>query len=280
LREALTRVLRSYRFSRGEAAAAFLSLPYISPQKTDCDFDADAWDRGGELGLAAAGIGRVVLSRLPAIDASLLPLTETTEPAWRAVIDLPQDARQASLLALHAWGVRGVRIDLGIGDDLDALLKFADRIVPLGWHIEIRLAAPGAARALSKAEWRLMQFPLAVCFSGLSGLRQGRRADDTDLAFLLGMVQLGRYWLKLTSADLTPLQPKLWDEPSPLARVLQTVRKDRLIWGSGKQTGADGAAHIASGLAVLEKCLPHPGDQEQVLVDNPARLYGFDSEES
>jgi predicted TIM-barrel fold metal-dependent hydrolase len=280
LRESLTRVLRSYRLSRGDLAAGVLSLPSIAPQKTDCDFDADAWDHGGEAALAAAGIGRVVLSRLPAIDASPLPLTEATGPDWRAVIDLPEDTRQASLLALHAWGVRGVRIDLGTGGELDGLLKFADRIVPLGWHVEIRLAAPGAARALAKAEWRLMQFPLAVCFSGLGGLRQGPRADETDLAFLLGMVQLGRYWLKLTSADLTPLQLKLWDEPSPLARVLQTVRKDRLIWGSGKQTGSDGAAHLASGLAVLEKCLPHPGDQEQVLVDNPGRLYGFDSEES
>jgi predicted TIM-barrel fold metal-dependent hydrolase len=279
LRETLTRVLRSYRSSRGDIAADFLSLPSVTPQKTDCDFDADAWDRGGEAALAAAGIGRVVLNRLPAIDTSPLPLTEATGPDWRAVIDLPQDARQASLLALHAWGVRGVRMDLGTGDDLDRLLKFADRIVPLGWHVEIRLATPDAARALAKAEWRLMQFPLAVCFSGLSGLRQGRRADNTDLAFLLGMVQLGRYWLKLTSADLTPLQPNLWDEPSPLARVLQTVRKDRLIWGSGKQTGGDGAAHIAAGLAVLEKYLPHPGDQEQVLVENPSRLYGFDSEE-
>jgi predicted TIM-barrel fold metal-dependent hydrolase len=279
LRETLTRVLRSYRFSRGDLAAGFLSLPSITPQTTDCDFDPDAWDRGGEPALAAAGIGRVVLSRLPAIDTSPLPLTEATGPEWRAVIDLPEDTRQASLLALHAWGVRGVRIDLDTGDDLDRLLKFAERIVPLGWHVEIRLAAPGAAHTLSKAEWRLMQFPLAVCFSGLGGLRQGRRAGNTDLAFLLGMVQLGRYWLKLTSGDLTPLQPNLWDEPSPLARVLQTVRKDRLIWGSGKQTGADGAAHIASGLAVLEKCLPHPGDQEQVLVDNPARLYGFDSED-
>ena len=69
---------------------------------------------------------------------------------------------------------------------------------------------------------------------------------------------------------------KLWDELPPLGRALRTVRKDRLIWGSGKQPDGGGATHLSSGLSMLEKCLPHPGDQEQVLVENPARLYWFD----
>lgn len=278
MRDTLTRVLRSYRFARGDAAADFLSVPSASAQKTDCDFDADAWDRGSQLALAAAGIGRVVLSRLPAVDTSLLPAGENTQPAWRAVIALPEDTGKASLAALHAIGVRGVRVDLvAANDSLDPVLRLADRIVPFGWHVEIRTAAPGAGRALSKAEWRLMQFPLAVCFSGLGRFGQGRRADGADLDFLLGMVRLGRFWLKLSSGDLASPQLKLWDELPPLARALQTVRKDRLIWGSGKQAEGGGATHLATGLATLEKCLPHPADQEQVLVENPARLYGFDS---
>lgn len=276
LRETLTRVWRSYRFARADAADGFLVPPAASHQKTDCDFDADAWDHDGRLALASAGIGRVVLDRLPAIDASLLPLVEEAGPSWRAVIGLPGETGKTTLAALHAFGVRGVRVDPGAvpGDALYALLQLADRIVPFGWHIELRMTAPGAIRALAKAEWRLMQFPLAVCFSGMVAAR-GRR-DDADLDFLLDMLQLGRFWLKLSNADLAPGQLKLWDEPPPLAHALQTVRKDRLIWGSGKRAGAGGATHLSSGLAMLEKCLPHPGDREQVLVENPVRLYGFD----
>jgi len=230
--------------------------------------------------LGASGIGRVVLSRLPTMSATRLPLPDPTrhnpsEPTWRAVIDLPQDTSPASLAALHAVGVRGVRIDPGTAstDGLDALLRFAERIVAFGWHIEFKVRNAGAARVLAKAEWRLMQFPLAVCFSGLGGHREPRGAADFD--FLLGMVQLGRYWLKLSGNDLAAPQLKLWDEPPPLAHALQAVRKDRLIWGSGRTLAGDGAVHIATGLTLLEKCLPHPGDQQQVLVDNPAQLYGF-----
>jgi predicted TIM-barrel fold metal-dependent hydrolase len=277
LRETLTRVLRSYRFSRGEEAAGFLPFHATPGRRTDCDFDADAWDQGGAGALAAAGIGRVVLSRLPAIGASVLPLAEDTRPAWRAVIAVPADTGKTSLAALHAFGVRGIRFDLGAaGDSLDPLLRLAERIVPFGWHVELRLASPGAGRALAKAEWRLMQFPLAVCFSGIGRLGQGRRSDEAD--FLLGLLQLGRYWLKLSGNDLAPSQLKLWDELPPLARALQAVRKDRLIWGSGKQGDGGSATHLGSSLAALEKCLPHPGDQEQILVDNPARLYGFDQQ--
>lgn len=279
MRETLARVLRSYRLVRSEAAAGFLSLPSIAAQKTDCDYDADVWDRGDGLALATAGIGRVVLNRLPAADASHLPLAESTQPAWRAVVAVPADTGRAQLRALHAFGVRGLRIDLGSAansDSLDPLLRLADRIVPFGWHIELRMAGPGAGRALAKAEWQLMQFPLAVCFSGIGRFGQGRRTDEAELDFLLGMVQLGRYWLKVSSSDLALPQLKLWDELPPLAHLLQTVRKDRLIWGSGKQPAGGNGTHLASGLAMLEKCLPHPGDQEQVLVENPARLYGFD----
>jgi predicted TIM-barrel fold metal-dependent hydrolase len=274
LRETLTRVLRNYGLARGESAAGLLSSIPSAAQKTDCDFDPDAWDRGEQRMLGASGIGRVVLSRLPAMSATRLPLSDNTQPAWRAVIDVPRDTSRTSLAALHAIGVRGVRFDLGAASDgnLDRLLMLSEQIVPFDWHVEIKLR-PGAGRALAKAEWRLMQFPLAVCFSGLG--TAGRERGTADFDFVLGMMQLGRYWLKLSGQDLAPPQLKLWDEPPPLARALLTARKDRLIWGSGRTLAGDGALQIAAGLALLEKCLPHPGDQEQVLVDNPAQLYGF-----
>ena len=75
LRETLTRVLRTYGLARGETAAGLLSLPPTA-LKTDCDFDPDAWDRGEQRLLAGSGIGRVVLSRLPAMGATSLPVSE------------------------------------------------------------------------------------------------------------------------------------------------------------------------------------------------------------
>lgn len=282
MRETLARVLRSYGLTRGESAAGLLPLSATISAKSDCDFDADAWDRGEQLALVASGIGRVVMNRLPVMGASLTPVAGLVQPLWRVVIDLPDDTSAAALSALHRRGVRGFRISVGAegGDSLEQVLRLADRVVPFGWHIELDVGHPGAGRALAKAEWRLMQLPLAVCFSGLGAFRQGRRADDADLQFLFGMVQLGRFWLKLSGDDLTPPQLKLWDEPSALARALSNVRKDRLIWGSGRLAGGDIAAHVAAGLATLETAVPHPADREQILVDNPARLYAFESVES
>jgi predicted TIM-barrel fold metal-dependent hydrolase len=273
-------VLRSYGLTRGESAARLLPLSATASQKTDSDFDADAWDRGEQLALVAAGIGRVVMNRLPVLGASLAPVAGMVQPLWRVVIDLPDDTGTTALLALHRRGVRGLRFAVGADSGgLDQMLRLADRVVSFGWHVELDVGQPGATRALARAEWRLMQLPLAVCFSGLGAFRQGGRADDTDVQFLLGLVPLGRFWLKLSGDDLTPPQLKLWDEPSAFACALSNVRKDRLIWGSGRHRGGDIAAHVASGLATLEKAVPHPADREQILVDNPARLYAFDSAE-
>jgi predicted TIM-barrel fold metal-dependent hydrolase len=264
--------------SSNQSSFKTTALQNGASRRTDCDFDTDVWDRGDHHGLAASGIGRVVMNRLPiASTASLSPQAGADSYAWRAVIGAPQDADKDTLQALHANGVRGIRFEISTvtSAGLDPMLKFADSIVPFGWHIELNVTSFGAYRALSKAEWSLMQFPVAVCFSGLSGFRQGRRADDADIGFLLGMMQLGRYWLKLTSDDLMPTQLKLWDEPSPLATALAGARKDRLIWGSGKQPTGEGSAYLSAGLAVLEKYIPHPADREAILIGNPATLYDF-----
>jgi predicted TIM-barrel fold metal-dependent hydrolase len=300
LRETLTRVLRSYRLAygpaRGNAIAAqsFIHARDPHPQvlhpqrtvageqpvsalRTDCDFDPDLWDRGACDGLATAGIARVVLNRLPASTASLSPLAGADAPAWRAVIAAPPHLDAPMLARLHASGVRGLRFAIDHLDSggLDPVLKLADRIVPYGWHIELNVAAAGAYRALAKAEWSLMQFPLAVCVSGLSCARHGRAADAADIAFLLGLMQLGRYWLKLASDDLAPAQLQLWDEPSPLARALAGTRRDRLVWGSGPRAAEHGADGLSAGLAVLERCMPQPADRDAILVANPATLYDF-----
>lgn len=279
MRETLTRVLRSYGLSRGEAFAGDdLSSSSDQPApRTDCDFDADAWDRGDQRSLAAYGIGRVVMNRLPAVTQAHRQAEDTGSPAWRAAIPVPPDADRPALERLHHQGVRGARFRASASaEGLDPILRFADRVAPLGWHIELDLGATDAYHALSKAEWKLMQFPVAVSFSGLSGFKRGRRADDGDVDFLLGLVQLGRYWLKLLADDLAPTQLPLWDEPPALARALQSARKDRLIWGSGKQAAGDGSMHLSSGLAMLEKWLPRQADRDAILIDNPARLYGFD----
>ncbi len=282
LRETLTRVLRSYGLARGDALAAehpVIISAVAETSRTDCDFDADVWERGDTHALAVSGISRVVLSRLPSPPISLSPQASQAADGitWRAVIAAPEHTDTATLDALHANGVRGIRFDIAsvTSAGLDPMLKLADRIVRYGWHIELNVATFGAFRALSKAEWSLMQFPVAVCFSGLSGFKHGRRADDADIGFLLGMMQLGRYWLRLTRDDLTPAQLKLWDEPSPLATALAGARKDRLIWGSGKQAFGDGSGHISASLAVLERCIPHPADRAAILVDNPTALYAF-----
>lgn len=282
LRETLTRVLRSYGLARGDALAAehpAITSPVAVTSRTDCDFDPDIWERGDTHALAVSGISRVVLNRLPSTTPSLSPQTHHAGGgiAWRAVIAAPERTDDDTLDTLHANGVRGLRFDIAsvTSTGLDPVLKLADRIVRYGWHIELNVATLGAYRALSKAEWSLMQFPVAVCFSGLSGFRHGRRADDADIGFLLGMMRLGRYWLRLTRDDLTPAQLKLWDEPSSLAAALAGARKDRLIWGSGKQAAGDGSGHISASLAVLERCIPHPADRAAILIDNPTALYDF-----
>jgi hypothetical protein len=246
------------------SAAAFHAI--------DCDFDSEAWDRGETRDLLASGIGGVVLNRLPAHTALLSPALETDAPVTRAVIAAPDGADRAALESLHDQGVRGIRFQFGHADLADAL-RCAEHVVPLGWHIEFDLSGVGSIAPLVTAEWTLMQFPQAVCLTGLGAAISPEQPDPAAVEFMQALVHTGRTWIKLTGADLA------------LAPAVLAVRKDRLLWGSGtkdpcgKNSAGSSAqprqAGVKAALQHLADAIPDPDDRATVLVHNPACLYDF-----
>ena len=64
-----------------------------------------------------------------------------------AVIDGSES--DAQLAALHAAGVRGIRLNLSLGvtNTLDDAERLAERIAPLGWHVQLLMPPDLLARA-------------------------------------------------------------------------------------------------------------------------------------
>ncbi len=268
MRERIARVLRSYGLSPrgGRTEAAALTADPAATAITDADFDAAAWHDAARA-LPYSGLRRVVMRELPPSDAS------GDAMAVRAVIAPPAPTDHFALQRLNALGVRGVRFRLDGACDPPLILDWAERIVTLGWHVEIELTdAPDAPR-LSDAEWVLLQLPVPTCFHGLAGYLA---IHEAEAAFLVELVEMGRFWLKLSGTEIAATSPATHQALRRLVDAAMTVRADRLVWGSGPTAPRENlSAHIDTAIAMLRQLLPDADRRNRVLWANPAALYGF-----
>ena len=188
-----------------------------------------------------------------------------------AVVD--QDCRYAELEALHRAGVRGLRINTllrgGIGyDQIEAL---ADRIAPLGWHLEFLVHA----RDLPALLPRLQRLPVPGVVDHMGALHPVTGLEDGGLDALCLLMRDHGWWAKLSGAYRLGLAPDRLQDSTPLARRLVEAAPDRVLWGSDwphvnlHRDMPDTAAL----LGLLAHWVPDAALRRRILADNPGRLY-------
>ncbi len=207
-----------------------------------------------------------------------------------AVID-PAAITDAELVAMQDVGIKGCRANLqtgGVSDpnvSWDILRRLRDRISPLGWHVQV-FTSLAVIEALHD---RLKDFGVMLVVDHFGGAKSALGIDQPGFAALLSLVAKGQAYVKLSAAYRVSDQPGAIDV-LPLAQALIAANPDRTLWGSdwphpggARREGAlrdeiepfhaidDGEAldHLASWTGVDATLL------RRILVDNPARLYGF-----
>ncbi|GAB2830424.1 amidohydrolase family protein [Comamonas piscis] len=196
-----------------------------------------------------------------------------------AVIDGTES--DAELQRLHGLGVRGVRLNLslGVSGTVAALLPLAQRIAPLGWHLQL-LMAPDLL--LGQAAL-LRRLPVALVFDHFGRIAPSM-AGSAAHGLLLDLLQRGQAWIKLSGGYIVSAQHSVEDPAlDALAASYLRAAPQRVLWGSdwphatasaGVQAMPDDARQIDR----LADWMQLSGDRsalQHVLVDNPAALYGF-----
>ncbi len=239
---------------------------------------------------AALGLERVVIVQPSAYgtdNACTLDAVARLGERARAVAVVDPALDRPALHALHARGVRGVRVNLEtthIDDPVQAgvlLRRAAEQVAPLGWHVQTYtnvsvIAALHASLAKLPAPLVIDHFGRAVPAAGPS---------EPEFAALLDLVASGKAYVKLSAPHRITADP---DDAGPIARALIAANAARVLWGSDwphtapRHSLADAAAvepfqPIDDGLA-LKRLRLWAGDVatlNKILVSNPARLYGF-----
>ncbi len=232
--------------------------------------------------LAALGVERAVLVQ-PSVygtdNTVLLAALRDLGASGRGVAVVDASATDAELATMHANGVRGVRVNVVDVKDgkgvvpIERLRSLARRVAPLGWHLEL-LAHVDEWPTLDRD---LADFPVEVVFGHLGYLPVARGIADPGFRALLRLASSGRAWAKLTGPYRLSSQAMPHADVTPFARALLEAAPARVIWGSDwPHVMVKGPMPNDGDLAdLLLDWIPDEGLRRAVLVDNPARLYGF-----
>ncbi|WP_242697274.1 amidohydrolase family protein [Bordetella petrii] len=241
--------------------------------------------------MAGLGLQRAVIVQ-PSVygtdNRCLLDGLRALDGAGRGVAVLDAAAPAAMLQALHAQGVRGLRINLesaglsdaqSIRDELDA---WGRRLAPLGWHLQVYASLD----AIAAAAPALAGLPVPVVLDHFAMIPAGAAPRDPRVQTVLSLVARGAAYVKLSAPYRIDAPGAAPEAVAALAAAFIGSNPERILWASdwphtnrepgraAHETSAYrtvGSGRLAQGIGAW---LPE-AVRARVLVDNPARLYGF-----
>ncbi len=196
----------------------------------------------------------------------------------RGVAVVVQDVGDAELDRLHARRVRGLRVNFvtpqSWGETTPGMLTtLARKVARLeGWHIQVFMH-PEQIVALESV-LAALPVPLVVDHLGRVDPAEGPAAEAYGV--LRRLLDGGNTWVKLSGAYMRSTAPAYADT-LPLAQALVRAAPERLVWGSDwpHTTEAPGTVNDAGLVDLLRAWAGSDAAMDRILVDNPARLYGF-----
>jgi predicted TIM-barrel fold metal-dependent hydrolase len=228
----------------------------------------------GHLGVSRAVI--VQASCHGSDNAAMLDCIASDPRRYRGVAIVDDAFTDADYDRLHAGGVRGVRFNfvkhLGGAPDMALFNRVIDRIKGRGWHVVLHLDAPDIIPL--SGMMRTLPLPFVVDHMGRVPAEAG--VDQPPLRALIELSRLENCWIKVCGAERISMPP--YAAAVPIAHALVVAAPERVLWGS--DFPHPNATHEADEADLVDLVPQYAADalaQKRLLVDNPARLYGFGS---
>lgn len=202
--------------------------------------------------------------------------------ACRGIVDIDEDAPDSLFESLHRQNVRGIRINVSPIHAPDP--ELASRLLPridllesrckdFGWHLDFLL--PGWLTETLLDRMARLEIDFSVAHLGMFAAAQG--PDQPGFRRLLELLKTGsrRCWVKLTGYYRMSRRPPHYEDVGPMIQALASTAPDRLIWGSDDPHLS--FAHETGTITLynLTCAWTTPAQLQAILVDNPAKLFGF-----
>jgi predicted TIM-barrel fold metal-dependent hydrolase len=209
-----------------------------------------------------------------------------------AVID--KSTTRTAIEEMAGIGFRGIRLNLesGSGGRFDsnaaraALDAAAEQIKGLKWHVQFYTRLP----VIEALHDHLAQLPFPVVFDHFGRAMAALGSNQPGIDPMLDLLKRGQAYIKISGAYRISEKAPDFADATPIAQLLVRTNPDRIVWGTDwpHPNGDAGRGRpvtdisppfpIDDGLVLnqLPKWVPDAATRKKVLVDNPARLYGFE----
>ena len=183
----------------------------------------------------------------------------------------------AEMQRLTEAGIRGARFHQLPGGALswDDLEPTAARIQAFGWHTQLQFDG----RDFPEREALVKRVPGTLVIDHTGKFLEPVQPDSTAFKALLKLVENGRTYVKLSAPyEVSKVGPPHYDDVGALAKALVRAAPERMLWATNwphPSAAADNKPDDAMLMDVLLDWIPDEAVRRKVLVDNPARLYGF-----
>jgi predicted TIM-barrel fold metal-dependent hydrolase len=257
---------------------------YQPPQ--DCNFDAMQKVHAG------MGIDRAVFVQ-PTIygtDHSLLHDVLKAAPGgrYRGVAIVDDTVSDAELQRLTDVGVRCARFNFGgnfkLAPSLSTFRRSLDRVRSFGWSAKIF----GFGDDFLAVEDELRKIDMPAMIDHMGGLDYRRGQSQPVVRLILDLLAKDNWWIGLSNGDLRSHLGEPWDDAVEFGKLFYEAAPTRTMWGTDwphvhrfirphEAHDSDyGVNHEMKRIGLLERYVPDRPARDRVLVDNPARFYGFD----
>jgi predicted TIM-barrel fold metal-dependent hydrolase len=209
----------------------------------------------------------------------------------RGVAVIDDKTPESELDAMNQAGFRGIRLNLatgGVNDPSVGRPRFqaaVERVKGRNWHVQLftSLSMISAIKDLVAAS------PVPVVFDHFGGAQAELGLEQPGFSDLVELVKSGKAYVKISGAYRASKLAPDYSDAVPLAQALIAANPERIVWGTDwphpnsvtpagkKPTDVTPLLQIDDGrlLNQLPVWAPDAAIRKTILVENPARLYGF-----
>jgi D-galactarolactone isomerase len=199
-------------------------------------------------------------------------------PSARGVAVVDAGVSDAELERLTKAGIRGARFHMlaGAAVPWEILDTVAAHTREFGWHVQLQLDG----RELPEREALIRRVTGTLVIDHVGKFLEPVTVDHPSFRLLLRLIENGRTYVKLSAPyEVSKVGLPHYDDVGALAKALVRAAPDRMLWATNWPHPTPVTASPKPDDAdLLDMLLDWVGDEatrRKVLVDNPAKLYGF-----
>jgi len=210
---------------------------------------------------------------------AMLDAISSSGGAYRGVAIVDENFSEGDLQNLHEGGIRAARFNfvkhLGGMPDLQILKRVVEKIKPLGWHLVLHFDAED----IPEFEPLIRSIPIPMIIDHMGRVKTADGTNQPPFRLLLELMANENYWVKVCGAERISSTGPPFTDAVPFANALIEAAPDRVLWGTD-WPHPNIARHMPNDgdlIDLIPLFTSDPIFQKKILVENPARLYGFDA---